>query len=100
MLTIVTRRKQVKGQDNLEQQLAELKEVFAVYDEDGTGQLEQAEFVEAILSAGPACRIFTCMLDESTWATMHTMQRSINGLCIKSAYHHPLCLYTLFLLVC
>lgn len=31
LLTVVTRRKQVKGQDNLEQQISELKEVFAVY---------------------------------------------------------------------
>jgi len=45
-------QKHVKGQHNLEQQVAELKEVFAVYDEDGTGQLNQAEFVEAIVSAG------------------------------------------------
>ena len=57
MLSVVTRQKQVKGQDNLEQQMAELKEVFAVYDEDGTGQLEQAEFVEAIVSAGLATSI-------------------------------------------
>lgn len=52
MLTVVTRRKQVKGQDNVEQQMAELKEVFAVYDDSGTGHLEQAQFVEAIMSAG------------------------------------------------
>jgi len=52
MLSVVTPKKQVKGHNNLEQQIAELKEVFAVYDEDGTGQLEQAEFVEAIVSAG------------------------------------------------
>lgn len=52
MLTVVTKRKQVKGQDNLEQQISELKEVFSVYDEDHTGQLDQAEFVEALMSAG------------------------------------------------
>ncbi|KAL3152373.1 hypothetical protein ABBQ32_001431 [Trebouxia sp. C0010 RCD-2024] len=52
LLTVVTRRKQVKGQDNLEQQISELKEVFAVYDDDQTGELEQAEFVEALMSAG------------------------------------------------
>ena len=55
MLTVVTRRKQVKGHDNLEQQMAELKEVFAVYDDSGTGQLQQAEFVQAIMSAGQLC---------------------------------------------
>lgn len=52
MLSVVTPKKHVKGHNNLEQQIAELKEVFAVYDEDGTGQLKQAEFVEAIVSAG------------------------------------------------
>ena len=58
MLTVVAQKKQVKGQSNLAQQMAELQEVFAVYDEDGTGQLEQAEFVEAIVSGGvPAMTI-------------------------------------------
>lgn len=57
MLTVVTRRKQVKGHDNLEQQMAELKEVFAVYDDCGTGQLQQAEFVQAIMSAGQVCHL-------------------------------------------
>ena len=52
MLTVVAEKKHIKGQNNLEQQMAELQDVFAVYDEDGTGQLEQAEFVEAIVSAG------------------------------------------------
>ncbi len=52
MLSVVIPKKRVKGQTNLEQQVAELKEVFAVYDEDGTGQLNQATFVEAIVSAG------------------------------------------------
>ncbi|DBB10579.1 TPA: hypothetical protein ACH3X3_007097 [Trebouxia sp. C0006] len=52
MLSVVIPKKHVKGQNNLEQQVAELKEVFAVYDEDGTGQLNQATFVEAIVSAG------------------------------------------------
>ena len=52
MLSVVIPKKHVKGQTNLEQQVAELKEVFAVYDEDGTGQLNQATFVEAIVSAG------------------------------------------------
>ena len=57
MLTVVTRRKQVKGQDNLEQQMSELKEVFAVYDDDQTGELEQAAFVEALMSAGQICHM-------------------------------------------
>ena len=52
MLSVVIPKRHVKGQNNLEQQVAELKEVFAVYDEDGTGQLAQATFVEAIVSAG------------------------------------------------
>ncbi|KAL0031643.1 hypothetical protein WJX77_011345 [Trebouxia sp. C0004] len=52
MLSVVIPKKHVKGQHNLEQQVAELKEVFAVYDEDGAGQLNQATFVEAIVSAG------------------------------------------------
>lgn len=52
MLSVVIPKKHIKGQTNLEQQIAELKEVFAVYDEDGTGQLNQATFVEAIVSAG------------------------------------------------
>ena len=65
MLSVVTRRKQVKGQDNLEQQVAELKEVFAMYDEDGTGELEQAEFVEAIVSAGRAAAVHACCVDTS-----------------------------------
>lgn len=59
MLTVVTRRKQVKGHDNLEQQMAELREVFAVYDDCGAGQLQQAEFVQAIMSAGPVCRLLS-----------------------------------------
>ena len=62
MLTVVTRRKQVKGHDNLEEQMAELKEVFAVYDDSGTGQLEQAEFVQAIVSAGCACYLLRIIL--------------------------------------
>ena len=74
MLTVVARRKQVKGQDNLEQQLAELKEVFAVYDEDGTGQLEQAEFVEAIVSAGPACCSFACISSTAHWILNSLLQ--------------------------
>lgn len=60
MLTVVARRKQVKGHDNLQQQMAELKEVFAVYDDSGTGQLQQAEFVQAIMSAGQVCHSSCC----------------------------------------
>lgn len=63
MLTVVTRRKQVKGHDNVEQQMAELKEVFAVYDDSGTGQLQQAEFVQAIMSAGQVCYLLRIHVD-------------------------------------
>ena len=77
MLSVVIPKKHVKGQSNLEQQVAELKEVFAVYDEDGTGQLNQATFVEAIVSAGgdsslpvysacTACKIMGRFLESST----------------------------------
>ena len=62
MLTVVTRRKQVKGHNNVEQQMAELKEVFAVYDDSGTGQLQQAEFVQAIMSAGQVCYLLRTSL--------------------------------------
>ena len=37
MLRLVTKKKQVKGQGSIRQQLAELKEIFAVYDESGNG---------------------------------------------------------------
>ena len=52
MLRQVTKRKQVKGQGSIRQQLAELKEIFAVYDESGNGQLDQSEFMEALMAAG------------------------------------------------
>lgn len=66
LLTVVTRRKQVKGQDNLEQQISELKEVFAVYDDDQTGELEQAEFVEALMSAGLQLLKLWCFATKTT----------------------------------
>ena len=52
MLRLVTKKKQVKGQGSIRQQLAELKDIFAVYDESGNGQLDQSEFMEALMAAG------------------------------------------------
>lgn len=78
MLTVVARKKQVKGQNNLEQQVAELKEVFAVYDEDGTGQLKQAEFVQAIISAG-WCVSICCLFH-----LLHSfLARRLTALCLE-----------------
>lgn len=87
MLTVVTRRKQVKGHNNLEQQMAELKEVFAVYDDSGTGQLQQAEFVQAIMSAGQVCCLPRAILAAaavpafSPWSVVQVHNRNGRFLC-------------------
>ena len=52
MLRLVTKKRQVKGEGSVHHQLAELRDIFAVYDEDGSGQLDQKEFLEALMAAG------------------------------------------------
>ena len=54
MLRLVTKKRQVKGTGSVHHQLNELREIFAVYDEDGSGQLDQQEFLEALMAAGRA----------------------------------------------
>ena len=54
MLRLVTKKRQVKGTGSVHHQLSELREIFAVYDEDGSGQLDQQEFLEALMAAGKA----------------------------------------------
>lgn len=57
MLRLVTKKRQVKGQGSVQHQLSELREIFAVYDEDGSGQLDQKEFLEALMAAGEVIKI-------------------------------------------
>lgn len=52
MMRMVMHKKRVKDNGNLEQQLQELRDIFAVYDDDGSGELDEPEFIEALIAAG------------------------------------------------
>ncbi|KAK9803406.1 hypothetical protein WJX72_007335 [[Myrmecia] bisecta] len=63
MLRLVTRKKKVKDASNIEQQIQELKDIFAIYDDDGSGELDKPEFIDALVSAGYEREEATDMFD-------------------------------------
>lgn len=52
MLKIIMKNPKSEKYRDKDAELEEIKEIFMAFDEDGTGELEEEEFVEAIQAAG------------------------------------------------
>ena len=66
MLQVVMRKRRVQSISSIDEQVKELREVFRIFDEDHSGQLDHEEFVDALCAAGTSdssiARVASCQL--------------------------------------